>query len=672
MSDLSSHVSLPISHSPHGQPRDSNLFMVETVASVVKIAASIVKTTISMVKIAGEPERRTARNQRSTDHTESGPVSEVQYSYKQLHDGQIRLLMLTPGDSPANLQGVIYHTSLESAGLYEALSYLWGATDERPHTLRTPDGVVLLTLSLHSALQQLREKGKPVILWVDAVCINQKDNAEKVKQIHLMSQIFKKASYVIAYIGEEADESHLAFETLLQIKMKAENPKTHLGSHSPWGERHIPPSEDTAWEAIRALFARHYFRRVWIIAEIVLAIRIRVVCGKCSVGWSDLVKAIETCKKNIMHAPDKIFSFRENFDIIWVLEEQRECRAKNKQWDLLKLLQLFEHAKATLQRDRLFALLVLAAESSYPNAELKDPKFEVDYDASFEVIVRRYAAAFVKQGRGMDLLYRAKLGSQPDRFPSWIPDWTTPNRHSLYEWSSQGGCYRAAKDTKTQLDLKPSSDELTIQGLLVDEVRSVSQSANELAYFWSYFLEVAQMVDSLGKYPTGEHLSDLKWKVPIAGATQALGNKGSSDLRLYYEALDRMCALARKASGEDPVAFGDAEAILDEAGLSSQYKLLWEKCHVYFHILLTGNRDFTLSGWRFLVTERGYAGVAPNSVRAGDTICIFNGGAVPFLLRKSRKRDGAYHLLGGCYVHGFMSGEEMGRSNAQVEEIRLH
>lgn len=55
-----------------------------------------------------------------------------------------------------------------------------------------------------------------------------------------------------------------------------------------------------------------------------------------------------------------------------------------------------------------------------------------------------------------------------------------------------------------------------------------------------------------------------------------------------------------------------------------------------------------------------------------DSICIFLGGRVPFVIRP--KADGQYQFIGECYVHGLMDGEAMNDLEVgkyRVEEITL-
>lgn len=47
-----------------------------------------------------------------------------------------------------------------------------------------------VTKNLHAALLRLRLEQEPRTLWVDAMCINQDDVAEKSFQVALMSDIY--------------------------------------------------------------------------------------------------------------------------------------------------------------------------------------------------------------------------------------------------------------------------------------------------------------------------------------------------------------------------------------------------------------------------------------------------------------------------------------------------
>lgn len=74
---------------------------------------------------------------------------------------------------------------------------------------------------------------------------------------------------------------------------------------------------------------------------------------------------------------------------------------------------------------------------------------------------------------------------------------------------------------------------------------------------------------------------------------------------------------------------------------------------------------------RFLVSDAGYIGLAPQNAEEADLVCVLLGGRTPFVLRP---REDLYELIGPCYVHGIMDGEAMGQlglRNFERKDFRL-
>lgn len=56
----------------------------------------------------------------------------------------------------------------------------------------------------------------------------------------------------------------------------------------------------------------------------------------------------------------------------------------------------------------------------------------------------------------------------------------------------------------------------------------------------------------------------------------------------------------------------------------------------------------------YFTTKEGYMGFAPRSAKTGDILVTFRGLDVIMALRE---HNNAYRVVGGCYLHGFMTGE---------------
>lgn len=559
------------------------------------------------------------------------------FSYKPLLNGYMRLLYLIPGTSESRLQAVLNHVPSNYSGMYQALSYVWG-NDLRDKELVTPDGIIPVTTSLYKALLALRQTGQAVMVWADAVCINQADNNEKSQQIRLMPKIFQACQHVYAFVSEGSSAIDQALSMLMHVRFKAViDTETVAYDHSEqpfglqsipltWGGNHLPPLHSALWSSVKALFALPYFHRAWIVQEVVAAPNVQVICGEWVIDWTDLYGALESVDRQVQIAEyeEKIGDLRASWEPFTKLAVQREWETRQHRWTLLMLLEHFRHAESTLSRDRLFALVGLSSDGN-------EPDFEPDYNSSFPDIVLKFARAFVRQGRGIQLLYRAGLcGPEEDvRFPSWVPDWTSKRPVGLHDTSDTDITFSACGPQPPSLMVGPRSDELSVDGYDMDTILIVTTASNTEREWVTYFSEIDTMIDSGVLGSTRDSKEDLKWIVPIAAAPfpRAAG-AGSTDLKTSYVAFRKYLT---------------TPSIEEQSGVD---------CHAHKSYMAC-LRD-TLAGWRFVVTKRGYIGVVPGLSRAGDVIAIMKGGRVPFVVRGSEER---WRLIGECYVHGIMKGE---------------
>lgn len=206
------------------------------------------------------------------------------YPYRQLNsrEGEIRLLVLLPNvDDTATIQCQLISCNKESK-TYVALSYCWGKPDPgNSSTIELEGQPVKVTPNLLAALKRLRNKSTRMYLWVDALCINQDDIPERSEQVSQMKEIYQKAVYVVCFLGEEEDQSNLAMDFLL----KFETQEDFISSlQELWSENSEP-----RMYALQALLRREYWKRVWIMQEIVLARKSYICCGEYAVSWTSFV-----------------------------------------------------------------------------------------------------------------------------------------------------------------------------------------------------------------------------------------------------------------------------------------------------------------------------------------------------------------------------------------------
>jgi hypothetical protein len=112
------------------------------------------------------------------------------YSALNQSKREIRLLTLLRSDGfEDEIRCKLDVASLDEKLTYTALSYCWGNQSEQ-REIHVNDRRVSVTKSLEIALRYARKDLQDMVLWVDAICINQEDLKEKSYQVGMMGSIY--------------------------------------------------------------------------------------------------------------------------------------------------------------------------------------------------------------------------------------------------------------------------------------------------------------------------------------------------------------------------------------------------------------------------------------------------------------------------------------------------
>ncbi|RFU28952.1 hypothetical protein B7463_g7395, partial [Scytalidium lignicola] len=139
------------------------------------------------------------------------------YSYQPLTSRQFRLLTLLPGAESSPIQTTLRHVNLKDKPRFDALSYEWGPESSNNSQIYVDNEPFTIRRNLWLFLTRLRASGHSAQeIYVDAICINQKDGEEKGRQVVLMSEIYMRAKKVLVWLGEHDRNSEMVFGTSLQ------------------------------------------------------------------------------------------------------------------------------------------------------------------------------------------------------------------------------------------------------------------------------------------------------------------------------------------------------------------------------------------------------------------------------------------------------------------------
>lgn len=178
--------------------------------------------------------------------------------------GHIRLLRVLPGVENDQLRCECVVHDLEHDPDFTAISYTWG-DPILDQLVLINDREYYTTSSAKEVLLALRYCNAVRTVWVDAICIDQHNLAEKTIQVQMMGQIYAHASKTVVWLGGATVDSTLAMEfisllrdTLAGVSNVSDLTESLLLRKS--GTTHGSPE----WLALGNLLARPYWRRVWV------------------------------------------------------------------------------------------------------------------------------------------------------------------------------------------------------------------------------------------------------------------------------------------------------------------------------------------------------------------------------------------------------------------------
>lgn len=113
---------------------------------------------------------------------------------------KIRTLHLLPGTNE-NICGKLEILDLDQrVEPYVCVSYVWGDASIT-RSIWVEGEELQVTTNLFDLLQNIRHPHHTVVIWVDAICINQTDLIERSHQVALMDDVYSLCSSVYIWLG---------------------------------------------------------------------------------------------------------------------------------------------------------------------------------------------------------------------------------------------------------------------------------------------------------------------------------------------------------------------------------------------------------------------------------------------------------------------------------------
>lgn len=481
-------------------------------------------------------------------------------------------------------------------------------------------------------LRRLRQEDRPRRLWIDSICINQDDHAEKSIQVTRMASIYSSCAGLIIWLGEEDKSTERAMEMLGILERVVDLAWSTSKEIEPnlqvLQESGLPDMQDSRWLDIQILFHNRWFTRMWILQEVSLAPKPRLCCGSFMYDWTKIVQIV-MC---LWHAQVPHF-FGLKLNHTWTVCNFWYSRNWSRDSGLLNLLSSTRRCSSTLKVDRIFALLGLCAEKEGLQKLVKYPADGIEIQNDVRELYTAIANHFILKGN----LTVLNLASDPTLvtlrdLPSWAPDWSVWCRAEPFIGHTYMNVVSESREVTHPPKVLDEGRTIVLRGRFIDRVRSGGRRIPVHTRVTDRFVALhlvkrwREIAGSAEMYNEDETMDEAFAKtVTINIPLQLLENEDYSDLyRRYISTFPQRTWLI-------PVETSDEHAISEFQSRMRSATYLRS----------------------FFKTKNNLIGMGPYCLRPSDHVVEFDGSSTPFAIRKTK--NGRFYLIGDVYIHGWKS-----------------
>jgi hypothetical protein len=426
-------------------------------------------------------------------------------------------------------------------------------------------------------------------------------------------------------MGEARDGNDFHVQTVV-------NDAIALGPSSlPLLPENHPVRNDRRWYVLGTLMENPWFSRAWVLQEAALANDPIVLYGRAEFGYRNLVTVVR-----YLRASTWAIKFRLPAFLIHI--EWADWRVHVPAYSFVDLLSHGALLSCSDPRDKVYAFLGHPLAYPLTGTNLVRP----DYRKTPAQVYLELSKALI-QRTGIRVLTTVEHNQATilEDFPSWVTRWNVSLvMNDIYRVPNVRFCASAGLTASSSAFI--AGNNLILQGVILDKVRQSS------------LIDISQVSSiSFESFPTGE-------RIRIDKVFEELRKVDGSPC-MYSDRVHAFCMTlcsGRGVFGSDLARLAACLATMVENGGRPVKKTFTPQEENDALVYLAEVEGICMNR-TFVVTERGFYGLAPLLTRPGDVACVLVGVDVPLVLRPHGE-VGLFKLLGESYIHGAMAGQVKG------------
>ncbi|KAF5719537.1 heterokaryon incompatibility 6 OR allele [Fusarium mundagurra] len=579
----------------------------------------------------------------------------------------IRVLLIQPGVNEDTLVASFELLDLNAANIrFEAISYQWSEGGGQKSSMRLGGEQISINAYLQSILLHLRLEQHIRVVWADALCINQSDHAERLQQVSIMQRIYSQAFRVIGFVGKDYTHASKCFNAIKALTSAWfevwKNSDRNNGTSSTPDNIFGCVQNDASMCRIVEVFQSGYWKRLWVVQELVSSRRAIIRWGDAEISWTLLGlattlirnnKSLMTIFNRISKSKKSPGPFQGGLDArtglmnAYLMYRMSSTQFRGDSMSFLDVLRLTRNFDVSERLDRIYAILGLPSQHTGPGRTSIPPDYRLLPDGLYS---RVFYWVYQTHDNPLETLSAVRHTTlfYPD-FPTWIPRW-----HVKPPIRSIGISHRASMKFNASAGWKPnpptklvwSQNEryLILQGFVLGSVTSayrVFPTTNKKDRLSRHHdLKNLNIVLDHWLNENVRRQDDLKAQLSLV---LTAGQDWYGNILKEQNRIDEHTASFLKWSREylKNTKPGDEEAVRYEQAV-----------------------DNVCRGRQIFTATNSLLGLGPNLLKKGDLVCVVAGGPVPYILRPLG--DDTFYFVGECYVAGYMFGEAVSEWRSQA------
>jgi hypothetical protein len=285
----------------------------------------------------------------------------------------------------------------------------------------------LATAHLYAVLLRLRHPTEERYVWVDQLCINQRNLVEKSRQITFMADIYRNANMTVIWLGEEDEDG----DTIADLDHGFESAPNNSREDDLNLARKLVDSSSVSGQrrrqAILHLLNRTWFGRAWIYQEAVVSPDVTFMYGSIEIPLGRvqrIVGSIGTLECAAGGYARSMIMTTIGYDTLFLIVHGRGCEDKKCERDGLVrrnflglIMQAHQQLEATDPRYLIYVFLAFDPEHSRTG-------IIPDYSKAVHAVWLDAARCIIKSTASLDIFAAVGGGhdSQTKELPSWVPN----------------------------------------------------------------------------------------------------------------------------------------------------------------------------------------------------------------------------------------------------------